>query len=252
MKTVLSLMVLLSSALAHAEESPLILRNRFGDQMFAVLGVGDLLYGSDATLLTGARPYRRAGGAVGFGFGTEAVLTSFGAVAGVEAEAELGASSGNQHSDGFTRFNETGEREADSLPIGLSLKLGGRVKISPVWFHFSERVGLRLGLMAGLAVDWFAVQAFDQVGSYNLGAQFVFQAPSFSVTLSGLFTPPQGNDWELTRLNGSVMLTLGQFIIGARTSLTNARFRNATPMRPAGLVAEQSFSAFLGVAFGGD
>jgi hypothetical protein len=46
------------------------------------------------------------------------------------------------------------------------------------------------------------------------------------------------------------MLTLGQFIIGGRTSLTNARFLSATSTRPAGLVAEQSFSAFLGVAFG--
>jgi len=35
-------------------------------------------------------------------------------------------------------------------------------------------VGLRLGLMAGLAVDWFGVEAYDQVGSYDLGAQAVF------------------------------------------------------------------------------
>jgi hypothetical protein len=164
-KPVLPVFVLLASALAHADDSPLLLRNRYGDRMFAITGVGDLLYGSDATLLTGARPYRRFGGALGFGFGTEAVLTSFGALAGVEAEAELGASSGNQHSDGVTRFNETSERDADALPIGLSLKLGGRVKISPLWFHFSETVGLRVGLMAGLAVDWSAVEAFNQVGS---------------------------------------------------------------------------------------
>ncbi len=242
------LTVLLACGLARADENSTLLRNRYGDRMVAIYGVGDLLYGSDATLLTGAHPYRRFGGAVGVGFGTEMVLTSFGALAGVEAEAELGASSGNQHSDGVTRFNETSPREEDLPPIGLSLKLGGRVKISPLWFHFSDEVGLRLGLMAGLAVDWFGVEAFDQVGSYNVGAQFVFQAPSFSLTASGIFTPPQGNDWELSRLNASLTLALGRFIIGGRTALTNARFREATSKRPVGLVAEQSFSAVIGVS----
>lgn len=251
MRTVL-LTVLLAGTLAHAEESSPLLRYRYGSRMVAVYGTGDLLFGSDATMTLGAHPYRRFAGSLGVGFGAEAVLTSFGALAGIEAEAELGASSGNQHSDGVTRFNDATDRDADALPIGLSMKLGGRVKISPLWFHFTDEVGLRLGLMAGLAVDWFGVEAYDQVGSYNLGAQFVFQAPSFSLTVSGLFTPPQGNDWELSRLNGSVMLTMGQFIIGGRTALTNARFREATSKRPVGLVAEQSFSVFLGVAFGGD
>lgn len=238
------------SCVAHADDLTL-LRNRYGDRPVALYGVGDLMYGSDATLLAGAHPYRRFGGALGVGFGFEMVLTSFGALAGMEAEAELGASSGNQHSDGVTRFNSATERGSDAPPLGLSLKLGGRVKISPLWFHFGPDVGLRLGVMAGLAVDWFGVEAYDQVGSYDLGVQAVFQAPSFSLTLSTRFTPPQGEAWELTRLQGSVTAVLGQFVIGARTTLTNARFRLATDQRPAGLVAEQSLTIVLGVALGG-
>lgn len=241
--------VLLAASLARAEDSPL-LRNRYGERMVALYGVGDLMYGSDATLLAGAHPYRRFAGALGVGFGTEAVLTSFGAMGGIEADAELGASSGNQHSDGVTRYNETTERTEDNPPFGLSLKLGGRVKISPLWFHFSEEVGLRLGLTAGVAVDWFGVEAYDQVGSYDIGAQFVLQAAAFSLTVAARFTPPQGNAWELTRLQGSATLVMGRFVLGARATLTNARFLEATSMRPAGLVAEQSLTAVIGVALG--
>ena len=248
MRTLLAFSLLVTCA-ARADDLTL-LRNRYGDRPVAIYGVGDLMYGSDGTMLEGAHPYRRFGGALGVGFGFELVLTSFGALAGMEAEAELGASSGNQHSDGVTRYNDTGTRGSDAPPLGLSLKLGGRVKISPLWFHFGPDVGLRLGLMAGLAVDWFGVEAYDQVGSYDLGAQAVFQAPSFSLTLSARFTPPQGDAWELTRLQGSVTAVFGSFVLGARTTLTNARFREATDKRPAGLVAEQGLTVFLGVALG--
>ena len=60
----------------------------------------------------------------------------------------------------------------------------------------------------------------------------------------------QGDAWELTRLQGSLTAVFGHFVLGARTTLTNARFREATDKRPAGLVAEQGLTVFLGVALG--
>lgn len=241
--------VVLASA-AQAGDNDL-LRSRYLDRIAAVYAVGDFLMGSDATMLEGAHPYRRFGGAVGVGFGLEAALTSFGALAGFEVDAELGATSGNLHSDGVVRYNETKPRSEETPPIGLTLKLGGRVKVSPIWFHFSDTVGLRLGVMTGLAVDWAAVEAYNQVGSVNFGAQAVLQVPSFSLTLSALYTPPGGDDWELARVNASLTLVMGSFVLGGRATLTNARPRAVSMTHSLGLVAEQSFSAFIGIALGG-
>lgn len=243
------LLALFAAGPAQAAEAG-VMKYRYGDHLVGLYGVGDYLLGSDATMLQGAHPYRRYSGALGFGVGFDNVLTSFGALVGFEAEAELGLSSGNLHSDGVARFNTASDNSSDPPTVGLAGRLAGRVKVSPLWVRVSEDLGLRLGLMAGLSFDWFGVEAYNQVGSYDVGAQAALQASSFSMTVSAWFTPPQGVTWELTRLKGSVIFVFGPLILGVRTSLTNARLPEANKTQQAGLVAELSFSAVIGVAFG--
>ena len=251
MRTLLCLLIVTGAAAARADEGSL-LRNRYLDKMFAVYGVGSYTLGSDASLTqVAARPYRRYFGAAGLGFGTQWLLTSFGALAGFEAELELGMASGNFHADGVTRYNWPKPDAADNPTVGLSLKANGHLVVSPIWFHFSEDSGLRLALLAGLDFDWLATEAWNQVGTMDVGAQLSLRLGGFALTASGLYTPPQGNDWNLARLRGSLTLCFGQFVLGGRYSLTDGRPKVATDTRPLGLVAEQTISAIIGGSFGG-
>lgn len=244
------LLIVLGAVSARADDGAL-LRNRYLDKMFAVYGVGAYSLGSDASLVNAsARPYRRYAGAVGLSFGTQWLLTSFGAFAGFEAEVEAGAATGNFHADGVTRFNWPKPDATDNPDFGLSLKANGHLVVSPIWFRFGDDSGLRLGLMAGLAFDWLATEAWNQVGTMDVGAQLSLRLGGFGLTATGLYTPPQGNDWNLARLTGSLTLCLGQFVLGGRYVLSNGRPNVATDTRPLGLVAEQTFSVIIGGAFG--
>ncbi len=247
----LLVLVLLATASVRAEDDSL-LRNRYLDKVVAVYGVGGYTLGSDASLpQVSSRPYRRYAGAVGLGFGLQWLLTSFGALAGFEAELEAGAASGNFHADGVTRYNWPKPDAKDNGTVGLSIKASGHLVVSPFWFHFSEDSGLRLGVMTGLAFDWLQTAAWNQVGTMDVGAQLALRLGGFGLTATGLYTPPQGNDWTLARLNGSLTFCFGQFVLGGRYVLSNGRPRVATDTRPLGLVAEQTFSVILGGAFGG-
>ncbi len=251
MRALVCLLVITAAGAARADEGSL-LRNRYLDKLFAVYGVGSYTLGSDASLVNAqARPYRRYAGAVGLGFGTQWLLTSFGALAGFEAELELGAASGNFHADGVTRYNWPKPDAADNPTFGLSVRANGHLNVSPIWFRFSDDSGLRLSLLAGLAFDWLATEAWNQVGTIDIGAQMLLRVGGFGVTATGLYTPPQGNDWNLARLTGTLTLCFGQFVLGGRYVLSNGRPNVATEARPLGLVAEQSFSVIIGGSFGG-
>jgi hypothetical protein len=244
------LLALVSACATTESTSRDSLKHSYGSHPFAVYAFGDWVKASDATLLSGARPFQRYSGGLGFGAGTQFAMTSFGTLTGAEGEVELGGGTGNIHSDGKIRFNELKPDPENPATFSITFRAAARAKISPIWFRFSDEAGLRIGFMGGASFDGITSRIWNTSFVSQLGVNLVLRIGGFQLNTNVLYSPPQGEEWKLARIQANANLVFGAFVLGGRWTLENAVASTATPTYQKGLVAEQTFSATVGFAFG--